>query len=137
MKQVSAGVLITRKGNLLLGHATNNKHWDIFKGKIEIGESPIEAAIRELKEESGISVTAENLEDLGEFSYTKKKNLHLFLYVDSDEKIDAGDCYCHAKVGDDHPEMDAFKWVDFSEIGCYCVASMTKVLNKILRKLNK
>lgn len=49
MKQISAGVLIVNSGRILLGHSTYGTHWDIFKGKIDPGETAIEAALRELK----------------------------------------------------------------------------------------
>lgn len=131
MKQISAGVLIVNSGRILLGHSTHNTHWDIFKGKIDPGETAIEAALRELKEESGISLKANDIKDLGQFSYTKKKNLHLFLYEDA-VGIDAQSCHCESKVDDRFPEMDDFKWVDYSEVGNFCTKPMTKVLKQIL-----
>lgn len=132
MKQVSAGVLVVRDGRILLGHSTHNIHWDIFKGKVDSGETPMQAALRELKEESGISLKDKDIKDLGQFSYTKKKNLHLFLHEDV-VGIDAASCYCESQVDERFPEMDDFKWVEYSEIGKFCVESMTKVLTKILK----
>lgn len=132
MKQISAGVLIVNSGRILLGHSTNNTHWDIFKGKMEPGETAIEVALRELKEESGISLKSNDIKDLGQFSYTKKKNLHLFIYEDPNG-IDPQSCYCDSKVEDKFPEMDDFRWVDYSDIEKFCVESMTKVLKQILK----
>ena len=131
MKTLSAGVVIVRNGQVLLGHSTNNEHWDIFKGKVESGETPIQAAIRELKEESGIDLLPEQLVDLGKFSYNKKKNLHLFLHTDAVGFV-AENCHCDAKVEDKYPEMDDYKWVDFCDTPNYCVPAMCKVLLQIL-----
>lgn len=56
IKNRSAGIVVVRKENnnlfLLMMRAYN--YWDFPKGKIEIGERVIEAAIRETKEEAGI-----------------------------------------------------------------------------------
>lgn len=54
----SAGVALIYDGKILLVHPTNGT-WQrgicgIPKGKMEDGEDPIEAALRELKEETGI-----------------------------------------------------------------------------------
>ena len=58
MKTYSAGIAIVFKDKLLLAHPTgqNNKMWGIPKGKIEKGESYLQAAIRETEEEVGIQV---------------------------------------------------------------------------------
>ena len=53
MKATSYGVLILNEhGQLLLAHATGRQYWDIPKGGAEAGESPREAAIREVQEET-------------------------------------------------------------------------------------
>lgn len=55
--RLSAGVVVvreTREGwRFLLLRAFN--HWDFPKGMVEPGEEPLAAAIREVKEETGIS----------------------------------------------------------------------------------
>ncbi len=59
-KMISAGILpfyyanATREYLLLLYHAG---HWDFPKGKLETSESKHDAAIRELKEETGLSTS--------------------------------------------------------------------------------
>jgi bis(5'-nucleosidyl)-tetraphosphatase len=72
MKQYhSAGVMLYRIKNenreyLLLQYAAG--HWDFAKGKIEVGETKREAALRELAEEAGL---AAKLDDtfLASFDY--------------------------------------------------------------------
>ncbi len=57
---LSAGIIIFRKQATerlyLLLHYPHG-HWDFVKGKIEPGESKKDAALRELKEETGLDAT--------------------------------------------------------------------------------
>ena len=56
-EEVSAGIILfndlEKRRFLLLNYPS--KHWDFVKGKMEKGETPHETAIRETKEETGIS----------------------------------------------------------------------------------
>lgn len=56
----SAGIILFRTKNkiqeYLLLHYPHG-HWDLAKGKIEQGESKEQAAVRELKEETGLQAT--------------------------------------------------------------------------------
>ena len=55
-EEVSAGVILFNELNgkfLLLNYPS--KHWDFVKGKMENGETTHETALRETKEETGIS----------------------------------------------------------------------------------
>lgn len=58
MKVYSAGIAIIYDNKILLAHPTgqNDKMWGIPKGKIEEGESYLETAIRETKEEIGVQI---------------------------------------------------------------------------------
>jgi len=59
---VSAVALVDVDGHVLLGKRLKNKHmadkWEFPGGKVEAGETPEQALIRELKEELGIDVEA-------------------------------------------------------------------------------
>ena len=57
MKKVSSGLVIT-DGKVVLG--CKSYKWDLPKGEIEKNEEPIDAAIRETKEETGLSVNKKN-----------------------------------------------------------------------------
>ena len=58
IEETSAGIVLFRKENskilFLLLHYPSG-HWDFIKGKMEKGESTHETAIRETKEETGIT----------------------------------------------------------------------------------
>ena len=58
IEETSAGIVLFRRENdkilFLLLHYPSG-HWDFVKGKMEKGETPHETAVRETKEETGIT----------------------------------------------------------------------------------
>lgn len=134
--KISAGLILTDGYHLLIGHVTGQTHWDIPKGGIEPGEMPIDACIREVKEETGLDIDASRLIDMGEFDYMPTKKLHLFLMlVDTDELPDINSMKCtHTFIdccGDEIPEMDDYWYLCFHKARDYCTKNMRRVLNYI------
>jgi 8-oxo-dGTP pyrophosphatase MutT (NUDIX family) len=80
-KRTSCGVVITDGTRILLGHATRSPRWDIPKGLAEPGEGFPSAAVRELEEETGLSVPERELRPLGVHSYMRDKDLALFAWT--------------------------------------------------------
>ena len=78
--RTSAGVVVTDGSRLLLGHATGSPRWDIPKGLVEPGEGPRDAAVRELREETGLLAVPEALAELGTHDYLPGKALALFAW---------------------------------------------------------
>ena len=130
----SCGTLIVNaSGELLLCHVTGTAHWDIPKGMLDAGETPLAAAQRELFEEAGLSFDAERFQDLGRFDYRRDKRLHLF-------RIDAGDDLCsldhlqctsffpHRVTGKDTPEVDGFRWASRDDVRTLCWPRMAQRL---------
>jgi putative (di)nucleoside polyphosphate hydrolase len=135
--KLSCGILIIDDSqNILLGHVTGQNHWDIPKGGIDEGETPLQCAIRETREEFGINFDGAELEDLGQMHYTAKKNLHLFLYrLPQGMTFDARDLKCTSSFlqnGKEILEMDGFSWYNFSQAFDEVSSGMSKVLKKIL-----
>lgn len=130
-KVTTCGVLVmNRQRELLLGHATGAKHWDIFKGVGDPGETAIETAVRETSEESGLSLDLAVLSEIGLYPYLPAKDLHLFATLI--ERIDPASCVCRSMFEDARgrmrPEMDAFEWTPFERVPERCARSMTTVL---------
>lgn len=137
MQQVSCGTLVVNAARqILLCHVTGTAHWDIPKGMPDAGETPLQAARRELFEEAGLAFAAERFEDLGEFSYRPDKRLHLF-------KVETGDALCslehlrctsffpHQRTGVSTPEADGFRWAARAELSTLCWPRMASRLLSI------
>lgn len=137
MKTTSYGVLILNEhGQLLMAHATGQKHWDIPKGGANEGESPREAAIREVREETGIELIADSMKELGRMAYLARKDLHLFHVVLHTRSCDISACKCtsffpHHASGAMTPEVDQFRWVDIADVPALAAKSMTALLRSL------
>ena len=55
-KEKSCGAFIIRDGKVLL-QKENKGHWGMPKGHVEDGETEVETAIREVKEETNLDIT--------------------------------------------------------------------------------
>jgi 8-oxo-dGTP pyrophosphatase MutT (NUDIX family) len=80
VQQTSCGVIVTDGQRVLLGHATRSPRWDIPKGVAEAGENFAEAAVRELREETGLIALPDELVALGVHPYLRGKDLALFAW---------------------------------------------------------
>ena len=137
-KTTSAGVIITDGTSLLLCHVTGSKHWDLPKGKVDPGETEIAAAVRELREETGIVVAAELLSPLGTFFYKKNKDLSLWLLKQPVmPDVSTLDCVSTftIKDGTERKEMDGFRNVLWTDISNHVVPDMLRVLIEIQKLL--
>lgn len=133
-RPTSCGILVFHSaGALLLGHASGTPRWDIPKGLAEPGETPLEAALRETLEETGIDLRSEILLELGRFAYLRSKDLHLFATCFDD--VDVGRCVCSTSFRDSRgrlrPEIDAFAWVPFDAVPQRVGKSLAALLNRI------
>lgn len=135
--KISCGVIIINENNeIFLAHSTGNKFYDIPKGLMDEGETPIESAIRECKEETSIILDKSRLIDLGEHKYNREKNLHLFIYpvMKSDINLDILVCnsfFTCPYTKKEKPEADGFEWFSQDLLTEKCAKSMGKLLNKL------
>lgn len=70
-EEISAGGVVVFANTILLLRKYNGD-WVLPKGRIEVGEEILDAALREVEEETGIKAEAKRY--LGEIHYTYKEN---------------------------------------------------------------
>ena len=134
--RLSCGILLLADSSeLLLCHVTGQRHWDLPKGGIHAGETPLQAALRETCEETSLCLDGEAVLDLGRLPYTGKKDLHLFAV--RSERIDTArlrcdSCFVERGSGRSRPEMDGFGWFPFDRIDELCTTKMAELLTRRL-----
>ena len=112
IEETSAGIVLVRKENgknlFLLLHYPSG-HWDFVKGKMEEGESTHETAIRETKEETGITdiTFLDNFEEWIEYNFQYQgelvhKKVVFFLGETSTREVTIS-----------HEHLD-FTWMDYN-----------------------
>lgn len=121
----SAGILLKCGDEFFLVHATGCQKmqgWGIPKGRVDKGETPEQAAVRETKEECGLTVSPSDIKFLTIIDYNSRdevgpvrKFLHVFLCEVSPEVMDYK-FYCDSYFTDRKnsnikiPEIDDFGW---------------------------
>ncbi len=112
IEETSAGIVLFRRENsknlFLLLHYPSG-HWDFVKGKMEEGESTHQTAIRETKEETGITdiTFIENFEEWIEYNFQYQgelvhKKVVFFLAETNTKDI---------KISHEHLD---FTWMDYN-----------------------
>jgi 8-oxo-dGTP pyrophosphatase MutT (NUDIX family) len=133
-RTLSCGVVVTDGDRVLIGHATRSPRWDIPKGVAEPGESPEQAARRELLEETGLEAPPD-LVALGQHGYLPRKDLALFAWQ-STAMPDPGTLICRSTflvAGTALPEFDRFACVPWAEALSRLGKSMIAVLTTVAR----
>ncbi len=134
--KTSCGVIVGDGERILLGHATRSPRWDIPKGEAEPGEDFAAAAARELREETGLSVTPGELTALGILPYLRGKDLALFAWAPP-PLPNPKDLVCTSKFalpnGTLLPEFDRFGVFSWDEALGRVGKNMARVLAEIRR----
>jgi putative (di)nucleoside polyphosphate hydrolase len=132
--ETSCGTLVVNhRREILLGHVSDRDYWDIPKGRQEVEESPIEAARRELQEETGLDFNEAFFEEIGPFPYRPDKNLYLFkIYVaDTLQELDSLICTSYFPCNGAHKPvlaMDAYRWASRHELSYLCLPRLANRL---------
>jgi 8-oxo-dGTP pyrophosphatase MutT (NUDIX family) len=141
--KTSAGLAIIYDNKVLLAHTTNRGWYGSYgipKGGIEEGESKLDAAIRETKEEVGISVP-KNLIDKTEYTFTlttrKYKYTKIVYYyvvkIDDLNQIGLKDL----KVPKKQLQVEEVDWagfMDYKEAIKRVMKSQLSVINNLVGK---
>jgi dATP pyrophosphohydrolase len=88
--------------------ARHSSYWQPVTGGIERGESPFDACIREIREETGVALLKEQLIlVLDAFRvFTSEKELHKTIFISETEDL-------HITISDEHT---AFRWADPADV---------------------
>lgn len=136
-QSVSCGTLVVNPAReLLLCHVTHTAHWDIPKGMQDPGETTLEAAVRELREEAGAAFPAERFIDLGGFDYRRDKRLHLYRVEAGADLVALDGLVCtsffpHHITGVMTPETDGFRWASRADVARLCWPRMAALLGTL------
>ena len=143
-KITAAIVMIDKEGSILACHGTgklNNYGFDFPKGCVDEGETDIDGAIRELREETGIILTdRENIIDCGIHNHNKDKNIHIFIYpIENFPNLSQLKCTTFFELGDKQmPEVDYYEIISKQDRYKFNKVLQNKfaiIDEKILRKL--
>jgi 8-oxo-dGTP pyrophosphatase MutT (NUDIX family)/RNA:NAD 2'-phosphotransferase (TPT1/KptA family) len=112
--------------------------WEVAKGKLEDGEPPEIAAVREMREEMGITVPVRDVRGLGSVRYgfytregtPRLKTIHLFL-IELAEPFDD-----FAPLGDEG--IEEVRWFSLADtLGVLSHPSLRSALSRLLRALDE
>ena len=126
----TAGTLIECKGKILILHRKPTRliseTWGLPAGKISENEKDIDAAVREIFEETGLNINAEKLEFIGDFGG---------IYGDFDVKF----LTFRLKINDffdvklNLEEHSEYKWITPEE--CYEIKNLIHGFHNLLEKI--
>jgi 8-oxo-dGTP pyrophosphatase MutT (NUDIX family) len=126
-QRLSAGVVVVRESDagprLLLLRAYRN--WDFPKGLVEPGEEPIEAAVREANEETGLTDLAFDwgTEFVETEPYARNKVARYYLARTRTQRVVLK---VNSALG--RPEHHEYRWVDLTEAVALTVPRLQRVI---------
>lgn len=104
-RQVASIAVFDAAGRMLWGRRRDSGKWTTPGGHLNAGESPVDGAVRELKEETGIAVAASSLQAVGSIQVADDLVVHAFR-LDT-EAITPGRSFAY----DDDPDAEVSEWV--------------------------
>lgn len=141
---ISCGIFLfdTNTFKFLICHATKarKKQWSIPKGLRDKGESSMEAARRELLEETGIDLNEIHIlgiHILPPVKYQKtNKTLESFLVI-TDTDLSNKALHCKSMVNEKYPEIDKYQWVTIEEMPTIIHEAQVKLLDQVRKIVNE
>ena len=130
-------MVITNGTQILICHPTGHTQttWDLPKGRQDPGEETITTAVRELGEETGIHITEDQVELIGQYEYKHTKTLVLYKHI-VDVMPDVATLHCPSEFeynGAMIKEMDDYAVVDIKQ----ALSMVNPDLERILRSIFK
>lgn len=129
---VGAGViLLDQENRILLQLRTDNNHWGLTGGSLELGETFEEAAARELKEETGLIAKSLTL-----FNLFSGKEFH-YIYPNGDEVYNVVSSYiCKDWEGElkiDHEEVKELRFFSPDSLPEHINPADLPILNEFIK----
>lgn len=127
---VSCGIVIVRKGDelryLLL---RSHNYWDFPKGKMESDEDPLETALRETSEETGIASDELNFRwgKVSKESDKYKKGRKFVIYFVAETNREEINLPINDELG--RAEHDEYRWMTYDEASEVLVPRVKKILD--------
>jgi len=135
IKELSCGGFIYNTNNeILITRSTGSSKWNIPKGKIEDNETPLECAIREIKEETNIDVSGCMITDAGQHKYLQYKDIHLFFFILHSVPTDIRcNSFFMTKYGTELPEIAEYKWCTYEEARLLWSDNLNKSIDSMIK----
>lgn len=105
-------------------HKPNGGTWGLPAGKVDVGEDTQAAILRELREETGYTASASQLEKLGDFEFGPKDSRYTF----STFRVTLDKPYDIKVEGAAHAD---FKWVTPTE--CFALPNLIPDFHELLK----
>jgi 8-oxo-dGTP pyrophosphatase MutT (NUDIX family) len=105
----ASAVVINDAGDILLQRRTDNDLWALPGGTMDVGERIAETAVREVKEETGLTVEVSRI--VGIYS----DPAHVIAYTDGEVRQEFNICFAAKLVGGELSKSDEsteIRWVD-------------------------
>ncbi|WP_265269508.1 NUDIX hydrolase [Sphingomonas lycopersici] len=117
--RIAAALIDDRAGRLLLVRKAGARRFMLAGGKIEPGEAPLDALLRELDEEIGLTLSDEDARYLGRFSAPAAN--------EPDHIVDAEIFHVRAShLPQPRAEIEAAVWVDHVEAAAMPLAPLVR-----------
>jgi 8-oxo-dGTP pyrophosphatase MutT (NUDIX family) len=137
---ITCGVfIINNKKELLVVHATNSPwtRWSIPKGMPDADEYYINAAKREVKEETNIDLADAILVEVGEAKYpkTNKKLIAYYIQINSygsEYDLKCTSTFIHKHSGRELPENDSIEWMNIEAAKRVIHSTQLELLNFLI-----
>jgi ADP-ribose pyrophosphatase YjhB (NUDIX family) len=112
----SVDVVVTNSaGEVLLIRRSDNDNWAVPGGAIDLGESLVQAAVRETQEGTGIDCEVTGLVGI----YTDPR--HVILYTSNGEARQEFSIVLTARATGGEPERSGVRWVPRVDLGGYAM----------------
>src|SRR6266567_6286423 len=123
----SSAVVVDGEGRILLQRRSDSGNWALPGGKMDIGETFAESAVREVKEETGFDVRIERI--IGIYSDPG----HVFAYDDGEVRQEFSICLACAIVGGELSISSESTAVRFFPLGELADLTMHESIRKRIR----